>query len=497
MGSLRGAIRRPSNFWLVEARRGLRGGDAPLLHPVAKGATGEAEKAGDLGDVAAGVPQRLLDQVLLDRLEGAVPVLEVETQLLRIGGGGGAPRAGAVEAGGLELVAGGDQDDSLEGVREFANVAWPVVAGELVEHLLAGTNPRLAILPTELLEEVLDEEGDIAGTLAECGQFDVHDLESIVEVGSELVALNRLFELAVRRGDDPDVDRALLCTADPARTLRLENVQELRLHLEGHVPDLIEEDRAATRDFEEPLFPLGRAGERALLVSEKFTFDQVAGESRAVHLHEGVIRQWAAIVNEARQEVLTGPRLALDQHGRQVGGGFEGDARELIDEGADFVELGAPADDLRLFSLAAALPLESLHLGAQARVLQFSRDDELQLLQVEGLFEVVDRPFLHRLDGTVDRRVGGDDQHRHLGEIAAQAAQDLEAAHIGELNVKDREVGRILLEDGIRLPPRLREETVVPLPPEFERQRLEEGLFVIEDQDLSHPAIFLVFRPHF
>ena len=62
----------------------LRGGDAPLLHPVAEGATGQAEEARDLGDVAAGVAQRLLDEVLLDRLESAVPVLEVETQLLRI-----------------------------------------------------------------------------------------------------------------------------------------------------------------------------------------------------------------------------------------------------------------------------------------------------------------------------------------------------------------------------------------------------------------------------
>ena len=43
-------------------------------------------------------------------------------------------------------------------------------------------------------------------------------------------------------------------------------------------------------------------------------------------------------------------------------------------------------------------------------------DDGPQLLEVERLEQVVERPLLHRLDGRLDRAVAGDENHLGVGQ---------------------------------------------------------------------------------
>jgi hypothetical protein len=54
------------------------------------------------------------------------------------------------------------------------------------------------------------------------------------------------------------------------------NAQDLRLRLERHVADLVEQQRTAVRNLELALARGDRAGERPALVAEQLTFHQLA-----------------------------------------------------------------------------------------------------------------------------------------------------------------------------------------------------------------------------
>ncbi len=68
----------------------------------------------------------------------------------------------------------------------------------------------------------------------------------------------------------------------------LEDAQDLGLRLGAHVPDFVQENRAAVCLLELADLFLGRAGERPFLVPEQLGFNQLFGDRGAVHLDEAV-----------------------------------------------------------------------------------------------------------------------------------------------------------------------------------------------------------------
>src|SRR5437868_4026629 len=80
----------------------------------------------------------------------------------------------------------------------------------------------------------------------------------------------------------------------------LAHAQQLDLERRGHVADLIEEERAAVGDLEQPRLILDRAGERAADVAEQRALEQVVVERGAVLHHERLLGARAVIVDRAR-----------------------------------------------------------------------------------------------------------------------------------------------------------------------------------------------------
>src|SRR5205085_3100424 len=116
-----------------------------------------------------------------------------------------------------------------------------------------------------------------------------NDAQSIVEVLPEMARRRVGGEVAVGGGDDADVDLDLARAADALELLLLQHAQQLRLEVEPHLADLVEEQRAAMRPLERPLDALDRAGERALLVAEQRALDQPLGERGAIQLDERLV----------------------------------------------------------------------------------------------------------------------------------------------------------------------------------------------------------------
>src|SRR5713101_10118981 len=108
----------------------------------------------------------------------------------------------------------------------------------------------------------------------------------MIEVLAKGVLPDQFVEVAVRGDDDADVYGDGAVAANALDFALLENAQQLGLHGEGHVADLIKEQGAAVRLLEFSRVPSGCAGECALLVAEQLRFDQLGGDGSAVQSYK-------------------------------------------------------------------------------------------------------------------------------------------------------------------------------------------------------------------
>ena len=177
----------------------------------------------------------------------------------------------------------------------------------------------------------------------------------------------------MRRRDDAHVAANGLVAADALEAAFLQHPQQLDLHLQRHVADFVEEQRAAFGKLEAAQPRGQRAGEGALFVSEQFAFQQVGGNGAAIHRHERMSRAARQFVNVARHHFLAGAGLAENQHV-----GIE--RRDLLDEPMHRAHRArgaarAKAMRSRLRRVTVAHVLRLIQNGRQAALL----DGQLQM----------------------------------------------------------------------------------------------------------------------
>src|SRR4029079_10347896 len=122
----------------------------------------------------------------------------------------------------------------------------------------------------------------------------------------------------------------------------------------------------------------------------------------------------------------------------------------------------------------------------QAAVLERPLDLHLELLEVEGLEQVVVRAGLHGLDRRLHGPVRRHDESDAALAHHLAALQDLEAASLRHLVVGDDDVEHLLLEpvDGLGPVASLRDEP--PAVAKRGRDPLAQVLLVLGYQDLPH-----------
>src|SRR5207249_5031382 len=119
------------------------------------------------------------------------------------------------------------------------------------------------------LAERRDELRKIFDTLPERGELQSHPLQAVEQIEAELAGGDELVEIAVRRSDDAhiDIDRAV--AAHALDLPLLERSQNLGLHRERHVADLVEKERAAVRGLEPAAPRPDGPGESAPFMAEQ------------------------------------------------------------------------------------------------------------------------------------------------------------------------------------------------------------------------------------
>ena len=182
---------------------------------------------------------------------------------------------------------------------------------------------------------------DVLAPFAQRRQRDRQHVQPVVEVLAELAFGDHLFEIALAAGDDADVHGNGARAAEPLDGAVLQHPQELHLHRQRHVVDVVEKDGAALGELEASRAILDGAGEGAALVSEQLRLDQRFREQRAAHRHKRVMLAAARLVDQRRRHLFPGAALAGDEDGAVA-------AADHAQEFEHRAHAGAAADDKRV-----------------------------------------------------------------------------------------------------------------------------------------------------
>src|SRR5438093_2004586 len=340
--------------------------------------------------------------------------------------------------------AAGAQDGALDHVAELAHVARPGVAHELREGLVRDPVDALLARHLAVAEEFADQEWDVLDALAQRWDAHRHHVDSVVEVLAHPALGHRLRQLHVGSRDDPHVHLDAAVRAELLDLALLEDAQELELHVERDRLDLIEEERAGGGELDLPHPVVDRTRERAALVAEELALEERVREGGAVERAEAAALALALEVDGAGGQLLTGPRLAVDEDGGIV-------LRQHADGLEDLVHDAVAAHHVGERVAVGELAAEVADLVEQAALLEDLLGGEEDLLLLERLGDVVARTLLDRLDGALDAGVAGDHDHVEVGPAVADLARSADAVGTRGRQIYDRERELVLLQQPQRL----------------------------------------------
>ena len=176
-------------------------------------------------------------------------------------------------------------------------------------------------------------------------------LQAVVEIAAKLPGFDHLGKVAIGGGDKTNIHRNRSSPAQPLYLLLLQGTQELGLQFQRQVSDLVQEQRAHMSQFQSSDALRDRPGEGAFLMAKELALQQAERNGRAIQLHKGPVTSRTDCMNRPRDQLLTGPGLTQDQHGR-VG---RSNRFHLLQHG---LQVAAFADDFLEVVLRAQLLLE-------------------------------------------------------------------------------------------------------------------------------------------
>jgi len=186
-------------------------------------------------------------------------------------------------------------------------------------------------------QEVAREERDVALALAQRRQVDGDDIQAKQEVLAECPLGTHGRQVLVRGGDHAHIDHLDLVGAHRTNLSVLQHPQQLGLHGQGHIADLIEEDRALVSDHEVTGAVGDGPGKCPAHVPEELALQQVGRHRGAILGHECPFPAVAPVVDRARRVLLTRAGLPEDQDGHIAG-------RDLLQQVEDGLHLRARTD---------------------------------------------------------------------------------------------------------------------------------------------------------
>jgi hypothetical protein len=190
---------------------------------------------------------------------------------------------------------------ALDHALELSDIAQPLAR---LQQLHGGTADSHAPHRAISLEEVLDQDRNVAAALPQRRHDDLDAVQPVIEVGAERAFCRQHGKTAIGRHDDAGVDVARHMTADALDRKVLNRAQQLGLRRRREIRYLVEKQRAAFGLFEPPSSHRLCAGKRAALVSEQFALQQIARDRGHVERNKRHLRPRAVFVQRACDDFL-------------------------------------------------------------------------------------------------------------------------------------------------------------------------------------------------
>src|SRR5436853_3138573 len=182
-------------------------------------------------------------------------------------------RQGSLNAREVNFALSRQKKQTLHNVAQFTNIAGPCVGLQSFDRLRLEGQRFPPVLRAQLRRKVFDQLREVVAAFTQGRQYQRIHVNAVKQVLAEFAVLGESAEVSMGSYDYTYVNCDWLVTANALDFILFENTQELGLHGERHVPDLIEENRSALRLFKLSDMSSGGSCERSFFMSEEFRFD--------------------------------------------------------------------------------------------------------------------------------------------------------------------------------------------------------------------------------
>ena len=173
---------------------------------------------------------------------------------------------------------------------------------------------RTSCLLRKVCRKVFRENGDVVQPFTQRRQRQRNDVEPVIKIGAESALFDQRLKRYVGSGDHPDIHGNGAHFAKSLHFPLLQYAQKLRLQVQRHFADFIEQQRSAICQFKFSGLRHRGAGEGSSGMAEQFAFEKLLWHCRTVDGNERFVAAVAALVNKARQKFLTSAAFGFDQH---------------------------------------------------------------------------------------------------------------------------------------------------------------------------------------
>ena len=227
--------------------------------------------------------------------------------------------------------------------------------------------------------------------------MDFKGIDTKQQVLAEASRFDHAFEIPVGCAHDPGIDVDDLIVTNASQVAAFEHSEQLGLHGQGQLADLIQEDRSPVGGLEEPLSLYIGSGESTFDVPKEFAFDQVFWQRSAIDRNEGFVAPQTFFMHGASHKLLATTRLTSDQN-RAVGRCNSGN------EFGNTLHRFGLADDLRCAGRVAAFhSLELRRALLEPTSLRDASQELIEFGKATGLAQIIDHSKSQRRDGRFQR----------------------------------------------------------------------------------------------
>src|SRR5436309_9974703 len=125
----------------------------------------------------------------------------------------------------------------LEGILEFAHIAGPVVALELLQRFIGNMVELPSHRCIQARKKMIGQKRNIVAAVAQRRKLERNDADAVKQIFAELILGDHLGQIPIRGGNDSNIDRDLLSTSDPPKVSFLQNAQQLTCLGTGSPPN--------------------------------------------------------------------------------------------------------------------------------------------------------------------------------------------------------------------------------------------------------------------